>query len=182
MVKTKIKNSFEDKTTQTSSFWVDYPSPNRRNERLWSFPMPYPQFNIQAQVESEVKEKVFFNFHPQYFMQPFVNEQMCCTSFPWYNMAYPEDSGESRKCPYCKQGFKNAKGLNQHVGKMHMRDDRNVVCTVCSSAFKNQHALKLHIKQVHEKITRVTCPYCEKKMYNKYVLSKHIEKKHRQFP
>lgn len=86
------------------------------------------------------------------------------------------DIGEFSKCPDCKLRFKNAKGMHQHMGKVHSKDVKKVPCTICQKSFKNKYAMKFHIKQVHEKSTRVACNTCGTTIYNKYMLKKHIQK------
>ncbi|CAG9318696.1 unnamed protein product [Blepharisma stoltei] len=80
---------------------------------------------------------------------------------------------EAFQCTECKKEFKNSKGLQQHVGKVHDLDNKQAHCHICLKKFRHKHAVKFHISQVHEKTTRISCEYCKKTLYNKYLLEDH---------
>jgi hypothetical protein len=84
----------------------------------------------------------------------------------------------SKRCPVCSQSFVSAKGMKQHLGKVHPSTAKAVPCDLCSKPFKDKYALHFHVRQVHEKCTRVPCTVCGKLLYNKYILKKHLKDQH----
>jgi len=84
----------------------------------------------------------------------------------------------SLTCPICGITLKNAKGLNQHLGKVHPSRFKGVYCPTCHKKFKHKYALRFHVNQVHKQLTRVQCEQCGSEFYNKYMLRTHILKKH----
>lgn len=65
------------------------------------------------------------------------------------------------------------KGLKQHIGKKHDKQNKYLKCPQCSKKFKNKYAVRFHVKQVHDKTTRVQCTDCGVEYYNKYMLKVH---------
>lgn len=81
-------------------------------------------------------------------------------------------------CSICQLQLKNAKGLKQHIGKVHNTKFKGVYCSTCHKKFKHKYALRFHINQVHEQATRVVCVECGQAFYNKYMLRSHQLKHH----
>lgn len=97
--------------------------------------------------------------------------------FAHIDSKYSSDPEIQNICKICNQVFKNARGVKQHMGKLHEKKDRLWPCE-CAKTFKNKYALKTHIKQVHDGSEKVECTICSKIVYNKYVLSKHMLNMH----
>ncbi|CAG9315194.1 unnamed protein product [Blepharisma stoltei] len=94
---------------------------------------------------------------------------------PLRNIFEDDRSSQSLiKCKHCCLTFDNEKGLNQHVGKVHLNKNKRSRCPHCYKRFKHKYALKFHIRQVHDRSTRVSCERCGKSMYNKYTLNDHL--------
>ena len=81
-------------------------------------------------------------------------------------------------CGICHQAYTSKQGLHQHIGKLHMDDEKTIPCPECGKKFKHKHAVLFHLKQVHLKSTRVGCDVCGNSFYNKYELSKHVRRHH----
>ena len=81
-------------------------------------------------------------------------------------------------CSLCGVAAKNAKGLSQHIGKVHPSRFKGVYCPTCHKKFKHKYALRFHVNQVHKQLTRVQCEQCGSHFYNKYMLRTHLLKKH----
>lgn len=77
-------------------------------------------------------------------------------------------------CPNCEGIFSTVKGLKQHIGKKHDKQNKYSKCPQCSKKFKNKYAVRFHVKQVHDKATRVQCADCGTEYYNKYMLKDHF--------
>lgn len=82
-------------------------------------------------------------------------------------------------CSICGLVLKNAKGLNQHIGKVHPKRFKGVYCPTCHRKFKHKYALRFHVNQVHKQVTRVQCEKCGQAFYNKYMLRTHEQRMHR---
>lgn len=76
-------------------------------------------------------------------------------------------------CGVCGRGFKNYKGLKQHMGKLHSAMDKIHKCSLCDKKFKSKFGVKFHLEQVHEDKKKVKCLICYMVLYNKYAFEKH---------
>ncbi|CAG9328443.1 unnamed protein product [Blepharisma stoltei] len=103
-----------------------------------------------------------------------------CTSVQCCQQKNTKTTGDIRSiiCELCGRSFKNYKGLKQHSGKLHSKNDKIYHCSICEKKFNNKFVAKYHTEQVHQDKKKVMCPLCKLVFYNKYVLEKHDKLMH----
>lgn len=112
------------------------------------------------------------------------DQSECCILTPAFSLPsirnpllHHCDPTNGSKCPICRLSFKNLKGMKQHMGKVHCKEEeKQYICESCSKKFKNKYAIRLHGRQVHDKSTRVQCEKCGTYLYNRYMLKKHMDR------